>query len=325
MSDAAMTIAAAAPVAERVRAYFAPVNRVAGNAGAFDPARDGRFALDAPPAGWLDAGVVQDFVRRSETKVTPLMSGAPAAARAQVRNAAGAEVEWTFGGWGKLQMALSGGGVLMNLLEVAADADARDSGGHATDAASVLSGSTARVLQVDADAGFAVGDLVVVDVDYGGESEFVGSGISAAYVANADDVASDAHYVRRVSFNVGRVVDVDGGAITLSEDLPAGDPTEAMKVAKVHGFVDREGGRFFQEWSALFVVDGVQGDRVLFHYPRLQVVASADENVGTLAGHFSAWALRARMRALPVVDPNDGETVFCFRSYLPAAMREVLR
>ncbi|MBS1813599.1 MAG: hypothetical protein JSS87_01855 [Acidobacteria bacterium] len=324
MSDA-KTIVATAPVADRVRAYFAPVNRVTGNAGVFDPARDGRFALEAPPPGWMDAGVVRDFVRRSETKVSPLMSGAPAVARTQVRSAVGAEIAWTFDGWSRLAMALSGGGALMNLLEVAASADARDSGGHAADAVPVLSGSTARVLQVSADAGFAVGDIVVVDVDYGGETGFAGSGISGAYVANADDVTGDPHTVRRVSFNVGRVVDVNGGAVTLSDDLPAGTPTEAMKVAKVHGFVDREGGRFFQEWSALFVVDGVQGDRVLFHYPRLQAAAGAEETVGTLAGQLSTWPLRARMRALPVVDANDGETVFCFRSYLPAAMREVLR
>jgi hypothetical protein len=41
--------------------------------------------------------------------------------------------------------------------------------------------------------------------------------------------------------------------------------------------VDREGGSFYQEWSALFVMEGSQGERIFFHYPRLQTVASAQE------------------------------------------------
>ena len=34
-------------------------------------------------------------------------------------------------------------------------------------------------------------------------------------------------------------------------------------------FVDREGGSFFQEWSALFVAEPESGGRVCFYYPRL--------------------------------------------------------
>jgi len=37
----------------------------------------------------------------------------------------------------------------------------------------------------------------------------------------------------------------------------------------VVAFVDREGGSFFQEWSALFVVEAESGGRVCFYYPRL--------------------------------------------------------
>lgn len=314
-----------APVCDGVRAYFAPVNRVVESAVMFDPARDGRFDLDSPPEWWMDAGVVTEFVRTSETKVAPLMSGAPAAARWQVRSVAGAEVAWTFASWGKLQMALSSGEEQMNLLAVADGSDLRDSGGAAAGAFAVLNGSTARVLQTDGGTGLAVGDVVVVDVDYGGETGPIGSPICGADVRSAEDVGNDVHYARRVSFNVGRVVDVSGGVVTLDADLPAGVPTEAMKVAKVVGFVDREGGRFLQEWSALFVAEGVQGDRVLFHYPRLQIVASGEEKTDAVRGSFAAWNLRVKMRALPVVDPNDGATVFCFRSYLPAPMREVLR
>ncbi len=45
-----------APVTRRVRAYFAPVNRAAGVPTVFDAAQMGAFALDSPPAPWVDLG-----------------------------------------------------------------------------------------------------------------------------------------------------------------------------------------------------------------------------------------------------------------------------
>ena len=100
--------------------------------------------------------------------------------------------------------------------------------------------------------------------------------MSGGYVKNAALIAGDVDYVRRVSLNVGRVAAVNDGVATLGSALPAGVPTAGMKVSKVVGFCDREGGSFFQEWSALlFVSDGEQGDRVVYHYPRLQAAAGA--------------------------------------------------
>ena len=52
-------------------------------------------------------------------------------------------------------------------------------------------------------------DLVAVDVDYTGQTGYVGSGASAAYVRSAASVASDMNYIRRVTLNVGRVVAID--------------------------------------------------------------------------------------------------------------------
>ena len=89
------------------------------------------------------------------------------------------------------------------------------------------------------------------------------------------------------------------------------------------GFCDREGGSFFQEWSALFVVDGAQGDRVVFHYPRLQGMAGAAEAGDELGAGLTRMRLAGAFRALPVRDANDGELVSCFRSYLPGVMRGV--
>ena len=84
------------------------------------------------------------------------------------------------------------------------------------------------------------------------------------------------------------------------------------------GFVDREGGTFFQEWSALFVMEGEQRDRVIYHYPRLQAMHGAAEATETLAAPLEHIRLAGAFRALPVRDAGDGEMVLCFRSYLPA-------
>jgi hypothetical protein len=94
-----------------------------------------------------------------------------------------------------------------------------------------------------------------------------------------------------------------------------------MQVSQLAGFCDREGASFFQEWSALFVMQGAQGDRILLHYPRLQAMQGSAEALDTLAAPLERIRLAAAFRALPVKDLNDGETVLCFRSYLPAALR----
>ena len=48
------------PVARKLRAYFAPVDRVSGNPTVFDPAKHGAFILDAPPSPWIDLGWIEN-------------------------------------------------------------------------------------------------------------------------------------------------------------------------------------------------------------------------------------------------------------------------
>jgi hypothetical protein len=119
------------------------------------------------------------------------------------------------------------------------------------------------------------------------------------------------------------VTAIANGALQLGAALLAGVPTAGMQVSRLVGFVDREGGSWFQEWSALFVIEGEQGDRAIYHYPRLQPMQGATESAEVLAGTLERVRLAGAFRALPVKDTNDGETVVCFRSYLPAAMRSV--
>lgn len=309
------------PVTRRVRAYFAPVDRVNRTPTVFDPALNGGFDLDAPPAPWVDLGWIEDFSRKSLSKISGLATGSPAVTEFQVKQAVDASVSFRFKTWSKLSMALAAGSQHMNLLAPAAGAAANGSGAKAAAAVSLeASGSTATTLAMSSTAGFASGCIVAVDEDYAGQTGFIGSGVSAAYVRGAAAVGNDADYVRRVTFNVARVSAVTSSGLQLAQPLIAGVPTSTMRVQPVLGFVDREGGSFFQEWSALFVMPGEQGERILFHYPRLQAIAGAAEAAITLSAPTERIALSASFRALPVADANDGEQAVCFRSFLPSAM-----
>ncbi len=323
MSAAAVTYTTpTTPATRRVRAYFAPVNRVTEQPTLFDPSTSGSFDLDLPPAPWIDLGWITDLSRNSESAVNVLNAGSPAAPQVQMRTLIGATVSFRFLGWRKLSMALSAGSEHMNLLKPAAGAAPAGSGSRGAAATSLSAGSTAAALNIASSSlgAFQPGQMVVVDVDYAGQTGYVGSGVSAAYVRSAASVNNDADYIRRVSFNVGLVTAVTGTGLSLAEPLLAGVPSSGMKVQVIEGFVDREGGSFFQEWSALLVMPGEQGERILYYYPRLQPVGGAQEGTETLIAPLAWVTLNARFRALPVIDANDGEQVLCFRSFLPSPM-----
>ncbi|ACO33188.1 MULTISPECIES: hypothetical protein [Acidobacterium] len=270
------------PTTRRVRAYFAPVNRTLGQPAVFDPSLSAGFPLDAPPSPWTDLGWVEAFSRRSTSKYGVLAAGSPANTQYQVRESLDATVSLRFSSWSKLTMALAAGSQHMNVIAAATPAPGSGNGSGSKGVAAVslaASGSTATFLAMastDA-AKFTAGSLVAVDVDYSGQTGYVGSGVSAAYVASAAAVNSDPDYTRRVTFNVARVQSVSTTGVTLAQPLMAGVPTAVMKVQPILGFVDREGGSFFQEWSALFVIAGDQGERIFYYYPRLQALGGAEE------------------------------------------------
>jgi len=315
---------AAAPVVRRVRGYFAAVNRGTATPVLFDPAEMGGFSLNSPPAPWISLGWVQGFARKAASKTAPILTGVPAAVLEQTRETLDAQVSFQFLSWTKLTMALATGSQHMNLLAPAAGAGAAADGGTGAAAKVVLGGATATFLPLagsDA-ATFTAGQTVVLDVDYTGQTGFVGTPVSGAYVKTA---LTDVDYVRRVSFNVAMVASVATtglAGLTLVDALPGGVPVTGMKVQAIEGFVDREGGSFFQEWSALFAMEGAQGERIFFHYPRLQSLGSAAEASSLLAGKSGSTLARVLLegsyRALPVTDPLDGERVVCYRGFLPA-------
>ena len=358
--------AAMIPLTRQMRVYFAPVNRANETPTIFDPGICGVFPLNAPPAPWLDLGWIDNFERSYDTPTDVVRSGALALGTAQFRGPLEARVEFDFRQWGKLQMALAGGSEHMNVLAPASSSVTPvPSGGTPAPGVAVLAGSSASqlVFGEGVASAFAVGELIAVDVDYQEQIGYVGSGIAAAYVSNAAAVNEDANYVRRVTFNVGRVAEITASSVLLAQPLLGGAPATGASAQVVVAFVDREGGSFFQEWSALFVAEQESGGRVCFYYPRLSPNpgarssgvkwnvgggsaavsvsdakgsgASGDAKTVKGAGDFaredltaidktaSAMSLRASFLALPYVDPNDGQTVLCYRSYFPAGMAAV--
>jgi hypothetical protein len=316
------SFSAPAPVARRVRAYFAPVNRTTQTPLLFDPTQMGSFALEAPPAPWIDLGWIQNFTRRSTGKAVSILTGIPAAPLEQTRSALEAQLGFEFLGWTKLTMALATGSQHMNLLAPASGGTAGADGAQGSPAVSVKSGSTASVIQLAASdaANFSPGSMIAVDADYTGQTGYVGSPISGAYLRQP---LTDVDYIRRVTFNVGLVLGVSSSSLILAQPLPGGAPAPGAKLQAITGFVDREGGSFYQEWSGLFVVQGSQGDRIFFHYPRLQSMTGAEETTIPLdpkhAGGLARILLKGQFLALPVTDPLDGERVLCYRSFKPAA------
>ncbi len=313
------------PVTREMRALFAPVDRMNEIPTIFDPAASGEFPLEAPPAPWLDLGWIENFARWYETPNGVVCSGAKGFGTAQFRGPVTARVEFNFCQWGKLQMALAGGSEHMNVLAAAAAGGmVCPSGGTPEGAVAVLAGSTASELVLGSGVAstFAAGALVAVDIDYQQQVGYVGSGIAAAYVSDPQAVQRDPNYVRRVTFNVGRVAEVTASSIILSQPLLGGTPLAGASVQKVVAFVDREGGSFFQEWSALFVAGQESGGRVCFYFPRLSATTAEGkakrEEFSLITRPFSAISLRASFVALPFIDSNDGQSVLCYRSYFPA-------
>jgi hypothetical protein len=320
-----MTRSGLRPITRQTRAYFAPLDRVNGPTATFDPSKDSGFQLDDPPLPWIDLGWIENFQRTSTSQIAGVAGGSAGALTTQARSALGARVEFEFRDWGKLQMALAGGSEHMNVLASDPSASRLGSGGTALAAVPLLTGSTQIELLLGAGslAAFQPGDMVACDLDYSQQVGYVGTGISAAYVKNPSDVANDANYVRRVTFNVGRIAYVTSNSLVLAQALPGGVPLSGASIQKVIAFVDREGGTFLQQWSGLFVAEEESGGRACFFYPVLSPsTVAADWNREILIEiqkPIGELALRACFAALPTIDSNDGAVVLSYRSYFPAS------
>src|SRR5258708_35876395 len=91
------------PVTRQMRAYFAPVNRTTEAPTLFDPAGSGVFALDSPPAPWLDLGWIEGFQRFYDPPTEIVRAGTNASTVAQFRGPIEARVEVAVAGVGKVK------------------------------------------------------------------------------------------------------------------------------------------------------------------------------------------------------------------------------
>jgi hypothetical protein len=299
-----------------MRAYFAPVNRVTETGTVFDPSAV--FNMGTPPAPWLHLGLVRNFKRIAKSTMGAVRTGAAGVTQMQFRKLVDARVSLDFCEWGKLQMAVAASSQHMNVLE-SDGTQPRASGGSAKPGQPLLAPSTASLILLDASVlgNYSVGELIVVDVDYAAGMTDLGTGITGGVALASVQLDCDA--VRRVSYNVGCVAAVTANGLQLDAPLPGGAPASGARVQKVVGFVDREGASFLQEWSALFALEEESGGQVFFYYPRLQSSAPAEETVTAVGSGLSAACLHAEFAAMAATDANDGETVVCYRSSIPAA------
>ncbi len=306
------------------RGFFAPyVQGATPTPTVFDPARQGRFDTNTPPSGWYDLGWIEQLRRSPSGRIGQIRSGYRGAVRAQYRGEVGSSVEFEFREWGKLQMALAGGTTHFNILKAAAGSAQQPLGGSPTAAVALGGGSTATSIVLTAGGGaqFQVGQYIAVDLDYSGQTGYVGSGLQASLVPAGS--VSDVDFIRRVTFNVGLIKQIATDTLTLDQPLLGGAPAAGAKAQAVTGFANREGSSFLPSWSAVFVVDTIDGAQLYYYYPQLSIAGDREETTfdvensgaATARGH----ALHAEFNALAFEDPVDGETVVCYRGFFPAS------
>jgi hypothetical protein len=300
----------------KVRAYFAPVNRATETGTVFDPSVS--FNLNAPSSPWVPVGLVRNFKRVGKSTFGTVRAGAAGVAQTQFLKAVDARVSLDFCEWGKLQMALAASSQHMNVL-ASAGTQARASGGAAMPGQPVLANSTASLILVAPSvlSNYQVGELIVVDVDYATGATDLGTGITGGVAAAGSPLDVDG--IRRASYNVGCISAITATGLQLGAPLLGGVPANGARVQKVVAFVDRDGDSFLQEWSALFALEAASGGQVFFYYPRLQAASPAAEAVVELASGVSTTLLHAEFEAMASTDANDGQSVVCYRTYVPAA------
>lgn len=310
------------------RGFFAPCVQGATPAPTiFDPARQGRFSTNTPAAGWYDLGWIDQLKRSPTGRIGQIRSGYRGAVRAQYRGEIGSAVEFDFREWGKLQTALASGTTHFNILKATPGAAQQPVGGTAVTAVGLGAGSTVSSIVLTSGGGsqFALGQMIAVDVDYTGQTGFVGSGIQATFVQASS--VSDVDFIRRVTFNVGVISAINADTLTLEQPLLGGAPVAGAKVQGVTGFSSREGSSFIRAWSAVFVVDTADGAQLYYYYPQLSIASEREEGTFEIenagATDVKGYALRAEFNALAFEDPVDGETVVCYRGFFPASGSQV--
>lgn len=322
------------------RAYYAPYNSALGSAVAdttIGPKildlNQGPFLDSALPAGWFDCGWIKDFAVTPASKIGNIRSGFHGAVRSKVRGEIGETMAFKFREFSRMALKIASGCDVINLLAATATGSSPVSGGTATDpiAVSMVSyNALTPSVTVGTGSGalFAVGDYIVCDKDYDGTSYgLIGENGTNAF----QGLITDTQYIRKTSDFVARIASISGDTLTLSKKFiggGSGDPTgntypqAGSKIQKIKGWASREGGTYIQEWSALFLLDSIDGWQCAQYYPHVAidsfkgVMPWAIENVGTT--DLQGYELDCSMEGLAFDDPEDGQTIIGYRAFYPA-------
>ena len=135
------------------------------------------------------------------------------------------------------------------------------------------------------------------------------------------------NFIRRVTFNVGRVAGRVRRRLTLGAAVVGGTPPGAAGVQKVIAFVQFVKVATFSRscFLCLLVIPEEGGGRVCFYDPRVQACVPAQEKAAVVADPLKKpTPCTPRWVALPFADSSDGQQVVCYRSYTPHRRRAVL-
>ena len=199
----------------------------------------------------------------------------------------------------------------------------QSSGGTAIPAVYVQDGATMYELPLAAAdlANFQVGDMVAVEWT-NGPDRIRGVGRAGGVPGNGAGCGDACGLCAARHFQCFASVEQDA-------DVADARATADRRCADRHGCAESGGAAGPRRRQLLPGMGGAvcgaggTGGRACFYYPRLQAGASTSEVQQEVAGPLFSNMLHAKLRAMPSVDPNDGETVLCYRSYFPAETAKV--
>jgi len=340
------------------RAYFAPFNQaLAVNASStvqgptiydlqvFAKLLDSAFS---PVPGWYDLAYTDNFKFTPGSKVGSISTGYRGAIRAKYRAEVGEKLTFDFMEMTRLSLGISTGMQVFNLLATSASASTNGplsasgtpaiamgaSGYSATGFAGATTGLPTLCVPAGSGAAFAAGSMIVCDQDYSSSSfGFVGAAGANVFqgaVQNVDFTRMTSDFVAGVAQVIPGGVGTQDALVLTAPFVGGGNdafgtgpvaPQSGAKVQAITGYAAREGGTYLREWSAIFVLDTVDGSQILKYYPRLATDTSpglTSKNL-TNATSLQQTGLSCSLDAMAFDDPLDGETVVSYTAYYPHA------
>lgn len=338
------------------RAYFAPYNIALGSSVASTvqgptivDLTQGPFDSYFPPFGLADLGWVKNFKLTVESKIGQVRSGYRGAVRAQYRGQVGESFELQFNEYGRMQYRLATGSNVINIFAASGLAGGTSGPLSASGAAfcavtAYTPGSpvawnapqavapTLTLATPPTPAQIGIGSYIVADQDY--VLGTFGGSVGDAGVNVYQTAVTDVDYIRKNSDFVARVTGIAGNILTLDQPFVgggSGNPSPnfngttfssftGVKCQAIKGFAAREGGTFIGEWTALLMMNTVDGAQMVIYYPHVSIAQNKEvaapwtiENAGTT--DESGFQLDASFAALAFDDPLDGETVVAYKAY----------